>query len=138
MAFPTDNKGRFVVHRGNRFSVVCAVRLNGNSPAKDFLEELERLNKPKLRQIGVQFLKIGQFGHITSKEHYRHEQAEIWSLKSHQHRLPCFRDGNDFVLTHGFVKKKDKWLRADFETAVNIMREDKTRVLKLRVKGELL
>lgn len=40
-----------------------------------------------------------------------------------------------FVLTHGFVKKRDRWLRSDLETALGIMKDDLQRKLTLQRKG---
>jgi len=135
MPYKTDNNGRYVVHSGSRYVVVCAVKENGNSPAKDFLEELERLDKAKLQQFAVLFQRIGQDGRISNKEVFRHEEAEIWSFKRFQHRLPCFRDDNCFVLTHGFVKKESKWPRSEHDKAASIRADDLVRVSKLKKKG---
>lgn len=136
MPFPVDSKGRFIVHRGPRGSVVCAVKENGNSPAKEFIEKLERTDIATLQKFAPLFQRICQDGRISNKEHFRHEEGDIWSFKRHQHRLPCFRDGNDFVLTHGLVKKSNKWRKSDLQVAVAVMADDRKRVNKLRSKGQ--
>jgi hypothetical protein len=136
MPLQTDTNGRYIIHSGPNYPVVCAVRENGNSPAKEFIEQLEAQDKNVLRQFMVLFDRIGREGRIFNKQQFRHEQGEIWSFKKDQHRLPCYRDGKCFVVTHGFVKKKDKWLKSDFDTSVGIMQEDMARVAKFQKKGK--
>jgi hypothetical protein len=134
MALPTDNNGRYIAYTGPRYSVVCAVKENGNSPAQEFLEELEISDVAKMTQFMVLFRRIGQDGRIGNPEHFAHEQGDIWTFKRHQHRIPCFQDGKCFVLTHGFKKKRNKWHRSDFEAADAIRKDDLLRISK-RKKG---
>ena len=129
MELKTDSNGRYVVSYGPFGRILCAVRRNGNSPAKKFLERLERLDRSMLRRFGVLFGKIVSCGQITNRQQFKKVQDDIWEVKRFQHRIGCFREGPDLVLTHGFVKKADKWRREELEKAHQIMREDKDRIV---------
>ncbi|HDY65087.1 MAG TPA: type II toxin-antitoxin system RelE/ParE family toxin [Phycisphaerae bacterium] len=126
MELKTDSNGRYVVNYGTYGSILCAVRRNGNSPAKKFLESLD---ESMLRRFYVLFKKMVSCGQITNRKQFKKVQDDIWEFKRFQHRIGCFREGPDLVLTHGFVKKDKKWRREEIEKAQQIMRVDKDRIV---------
>jgi hypothetical protein len=58
------------------------------------------------------------------------ERDSIWAFKSCQIRIGCFQDGNEWVLTHGFVKKCNNWPKSELERADRIRAEHLARKKK--------
>ena len=120
---------RHRVQTGPARSITCALRPDGKSPAKDFLDNLDEKTR---RRFTVSFQRMADEGHINNKEHFRKVQDRIWEFKRFQHRIGCFQDGQEWVLTHGFIKKGDKWPRTQVERAVLIMTQDKDRETQVK------
>jgi len=87
-------------------------RQNGRSPARDFLEELE---KPMLKKFAGQFDAITKMGSAyCNHERFRplHGYGKpLWELKEFDHRQYCVRnvwaDAVTLVLLNGWVKGKE-------------------------------
>jgi len=61
-------------------------------------------------------------------EKYRKLQGEIWEFKAAQKRgpglrIPCFRDGNNYICTHAFLKDQQKAPPREIATAKRIYEE---------------
>jgi len=110
---------------------VCAVDyaclLNSKKPAKDFIESLTDKKKAKLEPL---IRKLCNTGKVWNKEKFRKLQGPIWELKSDKVRLLCFKEGNCWILTNGFLKKGQNTPRKHIDFAMRVRDED----LKQRTK----
>jgi hypothetical protein len=103
-----------------------AVARNGSSPALDFLE---RLDLRELAQVVKLFQWLGDLGWINNREKFKPiEGTDFFEFKAHQVRMPCYRSGNLFIVTHGFRKKKDAIDPQEIARAVRIRKEDELPV----------
>ena len=115
---------RPVACRGQARRIVYAVTPAG-SPGLDFVNGLDARNKAKVVKL---FQMLGDRGEIHNKEHFKPiEGTKFCEFKSHQIRLPCYRDGLFWIITHGFIKKSDKIAREEIHRAERIRDEDKAR-----------
>lgn len=115
---------RHLVQKGPMRSVTCAICQDNKSPAKAFLDSLGR---HELTRFAVSFQRIANDGRIGNPQHFHKIDGEIWEFKCYQHRIGCFQDGREWVLTHGFVKKGDRWPKPEVDRAKRIMAEDMAR-----------
>lgn len=111
-----------VAAKGSWGTVNYAICSNGKSPAKEFVESREESDKRKIAAL-FQFMANSPSGKISNDEKFSHEDGAIWSFKAFQIRLPCFQDGKSWIVTHGFIKKKDKWPPGELERAKRIRNE---------------
>jgi hypothetical protein len=117
---PTD-----LVVAGTKLSIAFARDAQGRMPAHAFIEtEAPRADLGKLFHS---FEVMAERGRIDNVERFRHERGAIFAFKSGQIRLACFRDGNTWYLTNGFVKKKSKWPRSELIRAERIRSEHLAR-----------
>lgn len=118
------------------------MRLNGEVPAQEFLEkELEQIrekgkDKPEgtaRARFMVLFQHMANYGPsgLTSKR-FRSEMkgfcAFCHEVRNSQIRFPCFPDGPQWVLTHGFIKPgakkgRGKWPQSEIDRALEIRGE---------------
>jgi Phage derived protein Gp49-like (DUF891) len=118
-------------------SVEAVALDNGRCPAEDFLDEIEALregpkSKPnssaKARFLFL-FQQMSDYGQISPKRFYS-EMGDFWTfaheVKNVQIRFPCFRDGNKWIVTHGFKKPGaqkglGKWPESEVKRAEELM-----------------
>ncbi len=117
MSSPND---KCTVRTGSARDIEYAVRANGSMPAKEFVESLEDSDQ---RKFGVLFDKLAAVGIISNTEQFKQVRGKIWEFKRHQARIGCFQVGRKWILTHGFIKKKDRWSNDEIEKANNVMAE---------------
>lgn len=115
---------RPVAERGDKRSVEYAVRTDETSPAKEFIDGLSLSDQAKLANL---FRRTADLGEIVHREKFKQLRGEIWEFKAHQIRVLCFRDGNAWVLTHGFIKKRDNVRTSEIDRADDIRDEDLAR-----------
>ena len=115
---------RDVVVEGRALCVTFAVRSDGSRPAATFLEGCSNSDQAKLIAL---FERMAEHGRIHHPEKFKKLKDDIWEFKSFQIRMPCFRDGQEWVLTHGFTKKKNKTPKSEIQRAIDIMNEDLAR-----------
>lgn len=133
----------------------CAVRLSGESPARDFLEQtLEEVREKGKDQpqatararFMVLFQQMADYGNVQAKRlgpemdslyAFKHEVKKI------QIRFPCFQDGDKWILTHGFMKPGAKkglgnWPPAEVARAQEIRGEyyQRKNALSAAAKGK--
>ena len=123
-----DRNGRHELRTGQACSVVIAVRANGTSPCMKFLEGLAKSDPRAFAKFVNLFDKSCAVRHIHNITQFRKEQGEIWAFKERQYRIGCFQHDGDWVLTHGFEKKQDKWPREQLKRANSIRSEDLSRI----------
>lgn len=114
--------------RGTWGAIAYARDARGRMLAKEFLESVELRDKEVARLHHV-FSVLAEFGpeRHSNREQFRHEEGDIYAFKGFQARVGVFRDGRVLFLTHGFVKKRDRWPPAELERAKRIMREHQGR-----------
>lgn len=127
---------RPIVEIGHKRIVACAMLLNGKCPAEDFLENLKRSDYATFGKFSALFQRMANEGIIPNKQQFRKVEGEIWEFKCYQHRIGCYQDGPVWVLTHGFIKKRDKWPKEELERAKRIAKEDKDRIAKSKRKNK--
>lgn len=116
MARETDR----VVVRGSLRTIEYAVCANGSMPAKDFIEGLEEKEQ---RKLAVLFQRMADTGRISNREQFKLVRGKLYEFKRYQTRVGCFRIQDRWVLTHGFIKKTDRWPRSQIERGERIMEE---------------
>jgi hypothetical protein len=95
-------------------------------PAREFLLSLP---KPTQKRLFALFQHVaGTLGKGVSPQMFCHERDEIWTFKckleKRRIRMPCFRRGRRWIVTHGFVKPpQPMWPEQEFTLAFAIMRE---------------
>lgn len=104
--------------------VECAVDARGQSPALGFVESLLRSDQ---RKVNTLFQRLADLGKIEDGQKFKRLAGKIWEFKSHQIRIPCFQDGQSWVLTHGFIKKQNATAKSEIERALRIQAEDLAR-----------
>lgn len=115
-----------VVCRGQQRTVAYAVRKDGTKPAEEFIEE--EMDEKAWAKMLAMINKLCATGKISNDEQFKKEEGEIWGFKpTSQIRIACFQDGRFWFLTHGFVKKRDKWPRSELERAEEIRKEHLAR-----------
>ena len=107
--------------KGPCAAVAYARRTNGNRPAKDYIENLQRLDQAKLSKS---FRTIADVGKIVNKERFRKLRGKIYEFKVHPKvRVLCFQQGKTWYLTHGFDKESGDTPVRQIKRAEDIMSE---------------
>ena len=114
--------GRPIAYQGSILAIVYAVIRNSTSPGLMFYEALALRDQAKLNTL---FRYLGEKGHIHNEEKFKRiEGTGFWEFKSFQIRMPCFRNGNLMIITHGFVKKKNAMDTQEIDRANRFKAED--------------
>ncbi len=114
--------GRPIAYRGRMFTIAYAVERSGRSPGQEFFDELSLQDQAKLMRL---FALLADQGKITNPEKFGDLGEGFREFKSFQIRMPCrFAVGGMVLVTHGFVKKKDKTPKAEIDRAKRIFHED--------------
>jgi phage-related protein len=116
---------------GTQRTVVYAQAANGDMKAREFLDSLVSpgsSHEPDMRKIKELCERLAAHGTIPNKERFVREKDEIWSLKSFQVRVGAFQVGRIWFLTHGFIKKCEKWPKSELDRADEIRIQQLTRL----------
>ena len=113
-----------IVVRGNQRTIEYAICADGSMPAKEFVEGLDESEQRKLDTL---FRRMAETGKIFNKTRFKQVKDRIYEFKRYQTRVGCFQIGTRWVLTHGFIKKGDRWKKSDIERAERIMEEHLAR-----------
>lgn len=101
--------------------VAYARRLNGNRPAKDYIENLQQSDQVILTRS---FKQLAFTGKIWNTERFRKLRGKIWEFKTHpKARVLCFQLGKTWFLTHGFNKETGNTPPRQIDCAEEIMNE---------------
>jgi hypothetical protein len=109
-----------LVYAGSKRTIRYARRTTGAMLAKEFVEGLDEGDQRKLMNL---FQRMGEEGLIFNKEKFRRVEDKLYEFKSFQIRIGCFQVSTTWFLTHGFIKKKDKWSRSEIDRGLTIMAE---------------
>ena len=114
---------RPVAYCGPHRTILYAVCANRTSPGLEFYNQRE----PRVQaQLNALFQRLGDFGTILNEEKFKKiENTEFFEFKAFRVRMPCFMlpDGL-VVITHGFIKKREKIGPTEIERAKRIKAED--------------
>lgn len=109
-----------VLIRGSMRTIEFARCANGDVPARQFIEDLDESDQ---RKLDVLFRRMADTGKIFNVEQFKQVDGRIYEFKRFKVRIGCFQIVNRWLLTHGFVKKQDRWPAAELEKAKRIMNE---------------
>ena len=109
-----------VVVQGTRCTIEYAVCADGSMPAKEFIEGLDEQDQ---RRLVTLFHRLADTGVISNREQFKHLEGKIWEFKRHQVRVGCFQAGARWLLTHGFIKKRNDWPKSEVKRANRIRDE---------------
>lgn len=104
---------------GKKRTIVWGEDSSGRHRAKEYFDELDDPDQAKFEPL---FNRLSTDGYITNKTRFTKEIDGIFCLKSGQHRLACFFDGDRVVIISGFEKKtmRDRRSVRNLETAVGL------------------
>jgi hypothetical protein len=124
-------KARLVRYTGIARCISFARDAAGESPGwRFFWDELDDDGRIQMDKL---FKWMGDLGHIANDQKFKHVSGKLWEFKSHQIRMLCFRSGDAWVITHGFLKKQDKIPPVEITLAERIMDEDQ-KIFEARKK----
>jgi hypothetical protein len=103
-------------------SIVIAERRDGSSPASDFLDGLSVRDQAKMIALLQRAADMGWMN-INNAEKFKKIADGWFEFKCHQIRMPCYSNGRDLILTHGFIKKKDDFPPSEIRHAELIKAE---------------
>jgi phage-related protein len=115
---------RRIAYRGTKFTVAFATEKSGASPAGQFFDALDLLDKAKLMAL---FRVAGDHGQFHNPEKFGDLGGGLFEFKSFQIRMPFAYAKNErgvIVVTHGFVKKKPRTPKEEIARAWRIYEED--------------
>jgi len=113
-----------ITYRGSRFTIAYARNREGRFPAQEFFNALERSDQQKLLAL---FKMLGDLGRFTNPQKFGDLGNGLFELKSFQIRIPYAYAPSKkgwILLTHGFLKKKDKTPVSEITRARKILQED--------------
>lgn len=118
---------RRVAYLGAVFAIAFAREKSGACPACEFFDGLSQLDKAKLMAL---FLIAGDHGKFHNPEKFGDLGDGLYEFKSFQIRMPFAYAKNErglILITHGFIKKKDKTPKEEITRAWRIYNEDQAQ-----------
>lgn len=116
-------KRPIILFSGKQFTVEYAVKKNGDSESKLFIESLDVGSKVKIISLIKRF---ANFGIIKNKEQFKKVEGKIFEFKQYQTRVMMYFCAKGCIaLTHGFIKKSQKSPSNEIDRAKKIMQEYK-------------
>ena len=115
-----------VAYEGERFKIIFATELCGAVPADEFFNQLSKTDKAKLMAL---FKLAGDHASFKNKEKFGDLGHGLFEFKSFQNRMPfayAKTERSLIVITHGFVKKKNKTPQQEIDRAWRIFNEDQS------------
>lgn len=125
---------RTVAYQGGKYRIEYARVNNGTSPGLDFFDGLSKIDQAKLSAL----FKMAGEGNFHNKEKFGDLGDGLFEFKSFQIRMPYSyrkRDRAVIVVTHGFIKKRDKTPKEEIARAKRILEEDQASSGLVLVKG---
>jgi phage-related protein len=115
---------RRVAYQGAVFAIAFAREKSGACSACEFFDELNLLDKAKLMAL---FQIAGDHGKFHNPEKFGDLGDGLYDFKSFQIRMPFVYAKNErglILITHGFIKKRDKAPKEEITRAWRIYNED--------------
>jgi len=114
-----------LLKRGRKLDIYCLYE-GDRCLLLEFLLDLAKRNKRAYARVLALIEKTADYGPPHNTEKYRklHGGIELWELKPRPVRIMLFYDeANNMILTHGFLKKRDKTPKNQIERGLR-MREE--------------
>lgn len=127
---------RRVAYQGSKFKIAFAREKSGRCPGSQFFDELDTADKAKLMAL---FQIAGDHGNFYNPEKFGDLGNGLYEFKSFQIRMPFAYAKNErglILITHGFVKQKDKTPKEEIERAWRIYNEDRSQQLAIVKKAK--
>jgi hypothetical protein len=114
---------RTIAYAGRQFQIAYARERSGHSPGAEFFNGLSKDDKAKLMYL---FRLMGDEGAIRNKEKLGTLGEGLFEFRSFQIRMPFgyAKERGVILITHGFVKKRDKAPKEEIARARRILQED--------------
>jgi phage-related protein len=125
---------RRVAYQGAIFAIAFAREKSGACPACEFFDGLRILDKAKLMAL---FQIAGDHGKFFNPEKFGDLGGGLHEFKSFQIRMPfayAKKERGLILITHGFIKKKDKTPKEEIQRAWRIFEEDQAQTQLAIVK----
>ena len=91
---------------------------------KSYAKTVFNIGQFELIKIMVRFQRLADYGKsYYNDQQFKHITGQIWELKVGQYRFPCFWYEGNWVVTHGFRKKQNKWPHGELKRTKRIMDE---------------
>jgi phage-related protein len=126
---------RVAAYQGAVFAIAFAREKNGACPAFKFFDGLPKLDKAKLMAL---FRIAGDHGKFFNPEKFGDLGGGLFEFKSFHIRMPFAYAKTErglILITHGFIKKKDKAPKEEIARAWRIYEEDQMQT-KLAIAGK--
>ncbi|HEC98661.1 MAG TPA: type II toxin-antitoxin system RelE/ParE family toxin [Nitrospirae bacterium] len=109
------------IYKGRKHAIHGLV-VNGKCRIIDFIEGLEEPDKKKVIAL---LKRTADLGLPKNTEKFKSLKGSgLYEFKSYQVRILCFFDREKvIILTHGFIKKRDKTPKREITKAEKLMRE---------------
>ena len=123
---------RRIAYKGTAFTIAFARERNDACPGCEFFDQLSLLDQAKLMAL---FRIAGYHGKFHNPEKFGDLGGGLYEFKSFQIRMPFAYAQSErglIVITHGFIKKKDKASKEEVARAWRTYDEDQS-VTKLAV-----
>jgi phage-related protein len=115
---------RRVAYQGAKFAIAFAREKSGACPGCEFFDGLSLLDRAKLMAL---FQIAADHGKFHNPEKFGDLGDGLYEFKSFQIRMPFAYAKNErglILITHGFIKKKDKTPKEEITRAWRIYEED--------------
>jgi len=125
---------RRVAYQGAVFAIAFAREKSGTCPSCEFFDGLNQLDKAKLTAL---FQIAGDHGKFYNPEKFGDLGGGLYEFKSFQDRMPfayAKKERGLILITHGFIKKKDKTPKEEITRAWRIFDEDQAQTKLAIVK----
>ena len=125
---------RKLAYQGSKFTIAFAREKNGACPACQFFDGLSPIDKAKLMAL---FQIAADHGNFHNSEKFGDLGDGLHEFKSFQIRMPFAYSKNErglIMITHGFIKKKDKTPKEETTRAWRIFDEDQAQTKLMIVR----
>jgi phage-related protein len=123
---------RIIARKGALRTIAFARLRSDESPGAAFYDGLPMKDKVKLDHS---FRLMADHGRIDNEEKFSRLEAGLFEFKEFQIRMPCAWDRHErglLIITHGFIKKRNRAPREEIQRAWRIFEEDQEQA-KLRL-----
>jgi len=112
--------GTLLLKKGKSVSIY-AIKIRQRCPVEEFLKELQVVDRNKVLSL---LNRTSEHGPHGNKEKFRYLRDGIYEFKSYQVRILCaFEKDNIIILTHGFIKKKDRTPIQEIKRAKGLLKQ---------------
>lgn len=125
---------RRVVYQGAKLRIAFAREKSGACPASEFFDGLDTRDKAKLMAL---FRIAADHAIFHNREKFGDLGEGLFEFKSFQLRMPfayAKKERGLILITHGFIKKKDRTPKEEIQRAWRIYEEDQAQTQLAIVK----